>query len=716
MDTVVTTPDITAEKLINTSWTFGAPGRRPNARKFGFTVSGRITLYTSPNEVFWGVQSGVLHIYRSDGNVMWRSVACDMDAAGMCIALKCPFDPSLDYQLIELAKPKDGISDPDFLVPKDLRVTPTRFQRVLLVGSCLTGFYKRDFAARFPDAAFDHILFNFVGEMPEQPPVPISEYSLMLIQLPLRYVLTDRVVWGGRFNEPGFLDTIFDDARKIIDAMLDAALRFNKASGILTLVSNFIVPQMTISTHAKANGTDGDLVAVIRRLNEHLARAIAGLSNVFLLDADALAASIGKRYVLDDMIHMYSHTSVIEYLPVDIDTDLRVEPIPDIETFYPPKQEAFYTAVFDQMVALYRTANQIDQVKAVIFDLDNTLWRGQIAEHYRADQSDRLERDGWPMGLWETIHHLRARGILVAICSKNDLRTVQDNWDIAVDPLFVKLSDFVSVKINWKPKSENILEICREFGIRPKSVVLVDDNPVERAAAQAALPELRVIGANPYLVRRILLWAPETQVVRLTDESIRREDMVRNQIIREDARSSLTREEFLASLVSTVTFLPILDSNQKEFPRVLELVNKTNQFNTTGKRWTNAEMSQFFAQGGRIAAFRAKDRFADYGLIGALFATGTEIVQFVMSCRVLGMEIEQYAVSKAIAQLRSEHLNAATIARFRETADNAVCRDVFLKAGFKLVERNGSDLRFEIGFADPIHEPSHIKMEFQSPS
>lgn len=100
------------------------------------------------------------------------------------------------------------------------------------------------------------------------------------------------------------------------------------------------------------------------------------------------------------------------------------------------------------------------------------------------------------MGLWEAVHHLRARGILVAICSKNDLRSVQDNWDVVVDPLFVKLSDFVSLKIDWKDKSENIQEICREFGIKTKSVVLVDDNPVERAAAKAALPDLRVIGAT----------------------------------------------------------------------------------------------------------------------------------------------------------------------------------------------------------------------------
>jgi FkbH-like protein len=149
-----------------------------------------------------------------------------------------------------------------------------------------------------------------------------------------------------------------------------------------------------------------------------------------------------------------------------------------------------------------------------------------------------------------------------------------------------------------------------------------------------------------------------------------------------------------------------------EFVRALELVNKANQFNTTGKRWTNADMNQFFAQGGRIVAFRAQDKFADYGLIGALFVTGTEIVQFVMSCRVVGMEIEQYAVAQVVAQVRYDYPNAITTARLRETADNTVCRDVFSKVGFRLVERGGPDLRFEVAGGDPLREPSHIAVAF----
>lgn len=711
MHGTVTKPDITADKLIDTMWTFGAPGQAPSTNTFRFAASGRILFYASPNEVSWNLDDGELVIYRSDGNIMWRSVACEVTADGMHIVLQAPFDPRLYYELTEFDRPGQAISDADFLVPKDLLVTPTRFQRVLLIGSCLTGIYRDGFAARFPDTIFDHILFNFVREMPEHPPAPITEYALQMINFPLRFVLTDRVTGARRFNDPGFLSRIFDDAISILDAMLDAALRFNRTSGILTLVANFIVPQMNIATHLKADGTAEDLTTIIRRLNEHIGRRIAGLRNVFLFDADALAASIGKRYVLDDTIYFLAHSSILKQEWIDLIGGLRADPVPPIDQFYPSRQRQFLVAVFDRMVAQYRSVHQIDQVKAVIFDLDNTLWRGQIAEHYRPGQPGDHARDGWPMGMWETIQHLRARGILVAICSKNDLRTVQDNWDIAVDPLFVKLSDFASVKVNWKDKSENILEICREFSIRAKNVVLVDDSPVERAAAKAAIPDLRVIGSNPYLTRRILLWAPETQVAHLTDELTGREEMVRSQIVREKVRTSLSRTDFLASLNCTVAFLPIPDSNQREFTRVLELVNKTNQFNTTGKRWTTMEIQQFFAAGGRIAAFRVKDKFADYGLVGAVFAIGPEITQFVMSCRVLGMEIEQFVLARLAAQISSEFPTATISALFRETADNTVCRDIFPRAGFSLTRHDNAGLRFEIGSGTILSAPAHIALD-----
>jgi FkbH-like protein len=299
---------------------------------------------------------------------------------------------------------------------------------------------------------------------------------------------------------------------------------------------------------------------------------------------------------------------------------------------------------------------------------------------------------------------LRARGILVSICSKNDFATVERDWDNVVQPAFIKLSDFVVPKINWRTKAENILEICRELSIKPKSVVFVDDNPVERAAVQAAIPDIRVIGANPYLTRRILLWAPETQVARLTDESSRREEMMRSQIVREQERTQLSRPEFLQSLNCRVEFLHVYGSEQPEFSRVVELVNKTNQFNTTGARWTLAEISGFIGGGGDVIAFRVVDRFTDYGLVGVLFCQGHEILQFVMSCRVLGMDVELAAVNYAVTIMRAKHGGGAVAARLVETKDNSPCRDVFARAGFSVAADDG----FVLAAADIPVQPAHI--------
>ncbi|OAG75566.1 HAD-superfamily phosphatase subfamily IIIC/FkbH domain protein [Acetobacter malorum] len=191
------------------------------------------------------------------------------------------------------------------------------------------------------------------------------------------------------------------------------------------------------------------------------------------------------------------------------------------------------------MVTAYRTTKQVDQVKAVVFDLDNTLWRGQITEHYRPEAQPWPRTDGWPLGIWEAIHYLRARGILVAICSKNDYDYVKNRWDDVIEPKFLSLEDFASVKINQLPKTQNIIDICTEFNIQPKNVVFLNDNPVERSAVASALPDVRVIGANPYLTRRILLWSAETQSVHMTEETGSCETMVSDQTEREETPSSM---------------------------------------------------------------------------------------------------------------------------------------------------------------------------------
>jgi FkbH-like protein len=204
--------------------------------------------------------------------------------------------------------------------------------------------------------------------------------------------------------------------------------------------------------------------------------------------------------------------------------------------------------------------------------------------------------EGWPLGIAEAIGHLKRRGVLVAIISKNDESKVEQLWKARFGRRLL-LEDFVSRKINWRTKVENLEEILQETNLLPGNVLFVDDNPVERASIQAAFPAVRAIGPEPLLWRRILLWSPETQVASISAESTARTAMVQAQVERETQRKHMSREEFLASLNVQLDLLEITTTEHPRFKRALELINKSNQYNTTGIRWSEQQCQAAFAEG-----------------------------------------------------------------------------------------------------------------------
>lgn len=721
-------PHVLSPPLTTGTWSFGPLNEPFLTNSLVLSPSGKIEGYSHPNEYSWRIENHHVLILSEDGNIMWRSVEEFQNEDNLLtITFEHPGDANTRFILVQnpsnstsiqsSANPEPidqpastGLSDAEFLFPSDLEITPVKIEKVLLVGSCLTSLYHEQLQARHPETQFDYIPYNFVSVLPPTPPSPLAEYSFQYIQIPLRSILSDRIVWGFRFSDPGFTDTILQDAYNTLDAMLAATMAYNKQHGLLTFVSNFIVPQMSSASSMYNRGNNNDLSTIVQKLNNYLNERISDYNNAYVLSVDAVASTIGKRYILDDIIYFYSHGAVSYQDWDDFGSIPRNEPIPPIETVYPIKKDAFIDSIFRQLITGYRTVKQIDQVKAVIFDLDNTLWRGQIAEHYRPESQPWPRTDGWPLGIWEAIHYLRARGILVAICSKNDYEYVKSRWNDVVEPHFLSLDDFASVKINWLPKAQNITEICKEFNIKPKNVVFVDDNPIERAAVTSAFPEIRAIGGNPYLTRRILLWSAETQVARLTKESEHREEMIRGQIQREETRASTDREAFLKSLNCEVTFTLISNTHQPEFGRTLELTNKTNQFNTTGKRWSFEEITDFLKNEGQILTFQVKDKFTEYGLVGALYIKESKIIQYVMSCRVLGMEIEEFVVAEAVQMLRSESGNSISVtAQLKETPDNTPCRDVYLRSGFRELDPAHGVRQFILESNENPITPSHIK-------
>ena len=118
-------------------------------------------------------------------------------------------------------------------------------------------------------------------------------------------------------------------------------------------------------------------------MNDHLAATLQNYPNVWLADVNGIAESMGKQYVLDDMINFYAHNGAFFSEWVGYERPARIEQIPPMDDFYPSKRLEFARAVWQQIIAQLRTIQQTDQVKAVVFDLDHTLWRGQLAEDYR---------------------------------------------------------------------------------------------------------------------------------------------------------------------------------------------------------------------------------------------------------------------------------------------------------------------------------------------
>lgn len=598
------------------------------------------------------------------------------------------------------------LSGADFLFPRDLQVTPTDIKNVLIVGSCAAGVWALKIVA--PNVHFDYLIMNNAGILPEAPPLPVGEYDFQLVQLTLRSVIWDRIVRFYDFLIPEKRQGIISDAMNALAIYLDACLGYNEKHGLLTFVINFPVPQRSASAALDHIGTEADLSTLVRMLNERLAVLVSQRRNAFIADYNSIGNSMGKRYFSNDALMFFTHNTF--WHPGHREFDLipaRITDPPEIESIYPSHLSEMLRTSWQQWEGLYRTANQLDAVKLVIFDLDDTLWRGQIAEHY-GDDGEWPSKDGWPTGIWEAVHHLRARGIMVAICSKNEESIVRSRWERALIDGWLSLDDFLFKEINWNPKAENIRKIIKQASLTPKSVVFVDDNPVERESVRLALPGIRVIGENPYTVRRILLWAPETQVARLSDEAARREDMVRQQVNREVDREVLTREQFLMQLACRVRICSFNSADHADYPRSFELLNKTNQFNTTGTRWTGTELIAFFCSGGRLFAFTVEDRYTKYGLVGVILFKDGEFVQFVMSCRVLGMDVEG-SVLRAIAKSEAERF-AVFSASVKETAENIVSRDVYLRNGFGKASADGT---FILHRGDLGGVASHLTLAFE---
>jgi FkbH-like protein len=303
-------------------------------------------------------------------------------------------------------------------------------------------------------------------------------------------------------------------------------------------------------------------------------------------------------------------------------------------------------------------------MKAVLVDFDNTLWSGVMAEGGVAHHVERQK----------LLLELKNAGILLIALSKNDMSSIR--WDEMV----LKEDDFVSLKINWKPKPDNVTAVIDELNLAPNAFLLLDDNPVERALISEQVVGVRAVDPNdPATWRAFRHWFafPST---RQTEESKTRTAMYREAAQRRTAMSQ--SHDYAAMMQSLKLKCTVRPAIADDMPRLIELMQRTNQFNTTTRRRSTAEIEQLLADPGfGVYVASVKDRIGDLGIIAvAVFDRPAQTFDSViMSCRAMGFAVEMALLRRV---LDAEQLGAVA-GLFIATERNGPAADLFARAGFQ---------------------------------
>jgi len=586
-----------------------------------------------------------------------------------------------------------------YRVPLELAAKAAAPSKVLIIGSCLSQAFCEELHLSQKSCAFDFFLVNNYSDLPSHP--PSTDCDFHVLQIPLSTIVPAGAHARLAYDDLEGHRALFEECRERLLRFLSAALQWNQAFGTLTFVTNFMSPQQDPLGRLLPKNDLRNFVHFLRRLNEALYDEVSRRENVHVLDIDEISATFGRKYFQDDSVWIATHGAALSDADHVFDKDRLQPPLKITDQMFLETRE-FYHAWWVELVAMYNTAKQQDSVKLVIFDLDDTLWPGVAAE---AEDGPAPLFGGWPLGLAEAIAILKKRGVMLAIVSKNDEARIAALWR-EIMPAWLPLSIFAFLRINWRPKAENVAEVLKFVNVLPRSVVFVDDNPLERAAVESAFPDMRTLGANLYAIRRTLLWSAQTQVARIGAEAAMRTQSIQAQAVREADRQSLSHEAFMAKLDAKATLFEVLGPSDPAFPRTFELLNKTNQFNTTGQRWTQRELLELQSGGGKIYAFDFEDKYTKYGLVGViLVAEGKRIAQFVMSCRVMGMGAETSMLAELARELAkggARSIEGVVV----ETDANRPSRDLFEKFGMTPVGGG----RSQIDAANLPAPASHIEI------
>ncbi len=397
----------------------------------------------------------------------------------------------------------------------------------------------------------------------------------------------------------------------------------------------------------------------VRRMNERLAAYAEATPGFYVHDIEWLAATCGlDAFCPDSSWYAYKYACAPEFIP------------------------NWCYSLAGLISGLFGFTK-----KAVVCDLDNTLWGGVIGE--AGPEGVELGSET-PAGMAYAafgayLGMLSRRGILLNVASKNEEAAALSGLARADSPL--KREDFLCFEAHWGQKSQSVAKIAKALNIGTDSLVFVDDNPAEREEVRRALPMVAAPPiAQPEDSIRLLDRAGYFEVTALSADDVGRGDMYRQNARRQAEESSYENyADYLKSLEMTADIAPFAPETLQ---RVTQLINKTNQFNLTTRRYTEEEVRRCAASPEYITlAGRLRDKFGDNGITSALIARvegeAARVELWVMSCRVFARHFE-YALFDALVQRARARGIKHLYGHWIPTAKNLLVKDFYATIGFAL--------------------------------
>lgn len=467
------------------------------------------------------------------------------------------------------------------------------------------------------------------------------------------------------------VDELLEETYRHFEMMWE---RLREVYGCPVIQNNFEYPFYRLMGNKEAYDIHGR-ICFINRLNERFYRYAANHDNFYINDINYLAADYGlERWAAPFYWHMYKYALCLSAIPT----------------------------------LSFSVANIIKSVygknkKALVLDLDNTLWGGVVGD----DGVENLEiGQETSMGqvyteFQEYIKRQKDIGIMLNVCSKNEEENAiagLNHPDGVLHP-----DDFVLIKANWDPKSKNVAEIASELNIMQDSLVFVDDNPAEREIIRTHLPGVAVPElTSPEQYIRTIDHAGFFEVTSLSEDDKSRSDMYKANLQRQKQQESFADYgDYLKSL----DMKGIIRSFEPLYmARIAQLTNKSNQFNLTTRRYTQAEIEQIAADERYITLYgKLEDKFGDNGVVSVVIARKdgqtAHVELWLMSCRVLKRDME-YAMMDALVRQCQKAGITGIKGYYYPTAKNKMVENFYGLQGFtkEKQDENGDTVwYYEIG-------------------